>query len=89
MKYFIRYLVFVGIPYFIAKRIERYFWKHADPELKQELNKKLKELPELDRISGSSKDALNKRGGGNRVVLWLVKIIMNDFEIKTAIAGAV
>ena len=30
-----RYLIFVGISYFIARRIEIYFWKHASPELKK------------------------------------------------------
>ena len=89
MKHLFRYLIFIGIPYFIAKRIETYFWKHASPELKKELNKKLKELPELDRVSESSKDALGNRGGANPVVLWFVKVVMNDFAIKTAIAGAV
>ena len=82
MKHLFRYLIFIGIPYFIAKRIETYFWKHASPELK-------KELPELDTVSESSKDALGNRGGANPVVLWFVKVVMNDFAIKTAIAGAV
>ena len=27
MKILFRYLIFVGIPYFIAKRIEKYFWE--------------------------------------------------------------
>jgi hypothetical protein len=89
MKHLFRYLIFIGIPYFIAKRIETYFWKHASPELKKELNKKLKELPELDTVSESSKDALGNRGGANPVVLWFVKVVMEDFAIKTAIAGSV
>jgi hypothetical protein len=85
---FLRYLVFIGIPFFIAKRIEKYFWKHASPELKQELNKKLKELP--DTISESSKDALGKRGGGTSpFVLWLVRLVFEDFAIKVAIGGGV
>nr|YP_010283177.1 hypothetical protein MKU01_pgp003 [Psammodictyon constrictum]ULD16296.1 hypothetical protein [Psammodictyon constrictum] len=87
MKYLFRYLIFIGIPYFIAKRIETYFWKHPIPELKKELNKKLKELPELDKVSESSKDALGNRGGAHPVILWFIKIFMNDFAIKTAIAG--
>ena len=89
MKHLFRYLIFIGIPYFIVKRIELYFWEHANPELKKEFNKKLKELPELDTVSESSKDALDNRVGANPVVLWFVKLVMNDFAIKTAIAGAV
>ena len=83
MKHLFRYLIFIGIPYFIAKRIETYFWKHASPELKKELNKKLKELPELDTVSESSKDGLDNRGGANPAVLWFVKVVMKDFAIKT------
>lgn len=84
-KQVVRYLIFVGIPYFIAKRIEKYFWKNADPEL----TKKLKELRELDTVSESSKEALGNRGGANPVVLWFAQVVMNDFAIKTAIAGVV
>lgn len=89
MKILFRYLIFIGIPYVIAKRIEKYFWKHASPELKKELNKKLKDLPELDTISEHSKDALDTRGGANPLILWVVKVLINDFAIKAAIAGAV
>lgn len=89
MKIILRYLIFVGIPYFIAKRIEKYFWEHASPELKKELNKKLKDLPELDTISEHNKDSLDIRGGANPLVLWVIKVVMSDFAIKAAITGAV
>ena len=59
MKILFRYLIFLGIPYFIAKCIEKYFWKHASPELKKELNKKLKDLPELDTVLKHTKDSLD------------------------------
>lgn len=88
-KILFRYLIFVGIPYFIAKRIEKYFWKHASPELKKELNKKLKDLPEFETVSEHSKDSLDIRGGANPLILWVVKVVMSDFAIKAAIAGAV
>ena len=89
MKILFRYLIFVGIPYFIAKRIEKYFWEHASPELKKELNKELKDSPELDTLSEHTKDPINTRGGANPVILWITKVVMSDFAIKTAIAGAV
>lgn len=85
----LRYLVFVGIPYVIAKRINKIFWKHADSELKEKINKKLKDSPELDNIAEHTKDALDNRGGAGPITVWLVKIIMVDFPIKVAIAGAV
>ena len=89
MKILLRYLVFVGVPFLIARRIEKYFWKHASPELKKKLNKKLKDLSELNTVSEAAKDSLGTRGGANPVVLWLVKVVISDFEIKVAIAGAV
>ena len=42
MKILFRYLIFVNIPYFIAKSIEKYFWKHASTELKEVLSRKFK-----------------------------------------------
>ena len=59
----LRYLIFIGIPYLLAKRIEKVFYKHADPKLKEKINKELKDLPELDTISEPSKYVLDKRGG--------------------------
>ena len=89
MKILLRYLIFVGIPYILARRIEKYFWKHASPELKKELNKKIKDFPASDIISDATKDSLDTRGGANPIVLWLVKTVISDFGIKTAIVGAV
>lgn len=86
MKILFRYLIFIGIPYFIAKRIEKYFWKRISPEVKKELNK---DLLELDTGSEHSKDSLDTCGGANPVILWITKVVIKDFAIKTAIAGAV
>ena len=85
----LRYLIFIGIPYFIAKGIEKYFWEHTSPELKKEFSKKLKDLPELDTVSESSKYGLKNRGGVSPVIFWLANLIMKDFAIKVAIGGAV
>ena len=46
-------------------------------------------MPELDTVSKSSKDALGNRVSANPVVVWFVKVVMNDLAIKTAIGGAV
>lgn len=89
MKILLRYLLFVGLPYILAKNIEKYFWKSASPELKKELNQKVKDLPELDTLSHDTKNSLQTRGGTNPVVLWFVKVVVTDFGIKAAIAGAV
>mgnify|MGYP001820863080 CR=1 FL=1 len=42
MKIFFRYLIFIGIPYLIARRIKKYYWKHTSPEIRKKFNKKLK-----------------------------------------------
>ena len=89
MKILLRYLIFVGIPYIIARRIEKYFWKHASPELKKELNKNLKNLPELDKVPKHTKDSLDTRGGANPALLWFAKVVICDFAIKSAILTAV
>nr|YP_009308935.1 hypothetical protein [Toxarium undulatum]AOS86678.1 hypothetical protein [Toxarium undulatum] len=89
MKILLRYLIFVGIPYAIARSIEKYFWKHASPELKKELKKNLKNLPELDTVSEVTKDSLDTRGGANPLILWFVKVVVTNSAIKAAIAGAV
>ena len=85
----LRYLVFIGIPYFIAKGIEKYFWEHTSPEFKKQFNKKLKNFSELDTVSVSSKDGLGNRGGAAPVLFWLTNLIMKDFAIKVALGGAV
>ena len=89
MRILLRYLLFVGLPYLIAKRIENYFWKHASPGLKKELNDKLKKGPEFNKISDHTKDSLDTRGGNNPVIFWLANLVMKDFAIKAAITGAV
>jgi hypothetical protein len=70
MKYLLRYFIFIGISYFIEKRIEEYFWEHASPELKKELDKKLKDLPELDGLSESTKDSIDTCSGANLVLYY-------------------
>ena len=69
--------------------IEKYFWEHASPELKKEFKKKLKDSPELDTLSESSKEGLKNWGGANPVIFWLTHLVLEDFAIKAAIAGGV
>ena len=94
MKIFLRYLIFVKIPFFVETRIEKYLWKHASPELKEKLNeklkKKLKELPELNHISEHTINSIDIRGGeSNPLVFWFLKIVMTDLGIKIAFGGAI
>ena len=50
-KILLRYLIFVGIPYFIARKIEKQFWKYFNPEVKANIDGKSKKLPDIDNDS--------------------------------------
>jgi hypothetical protein len=91
-RIFLRYLIFVGIPYLLARRIEKFLMKRFDPETRSKLNDKLKKLDDHDlpNLSKSSKDALNNRGGFDvGIVAWVSKVIIADFATKTAIGCAI
>ena len=88
-KILFRYFIFVGVPYFIARCIEKYFWKNASPKFKKELNKKLKDLLELDTVLEHTKNGLYIRIGANPVVLWFAKVVISDLAIKVAIVRTV
>nr|YP_010133717.1 hypothetical protein KYU99_pgp036 [Nitzschia supralitorea]QWM93206.1 hypothetical protein [Nitzschia supralitorea] len=88
-KLILRYLVFVGIPYLLARRIEKFLMNRIDIETKDKLNNELKKFPDVD-VSESSKDGLGNRGGAmTPILIWIYKIIASDFAAKTAIAGAI
>jgi hypothetical protein len=96
-KLLLRYLVFIGIPYLIAKRLEKFLINRLDPEIKTKLNKELKRFPEIetvseneiDNVSKNTKDGLNTRGGVGPVGLWFTKVVVVDFAVKVAIAGGI
>lgn len=88
-KLFLRYLVFIGIPYLIAKRIEKFLLNHLDPETKAKLNEELKRFPEIDNVSEKTQNDLYTRGGADPVGLWLTKAFVLDFAIKVAIGSGI
>lgn len=88
-RWILRYLVFIGIPYVLAKKIEKFLWNRLDPDIKKELNDKLKKFPEIENISEETRDSLDNRGGANPLIFWLAKVIVSDFTIKSAIVGGV
>ena len=86
----LRYVMFAGIPYFIARRIEKYFWANIDSKSEKKIQKELEDKSEFDKLSKPSKDAVDNRGGFLvPVVSWLTTIIMKDLAVKVAIGGAV
>lgn len=90
VKLLLRYLIFAGIPFFVAKKIEKRFWSNADEDLKKKIGKKFIEQDEIDKLSNSSKDKLNNRGGAiDPLTVWLIKIVMADLALKTGVAGMV
>lgn len=88
-KLLLRYLVFVGIPYLIAKRIEKLLLNRLDPETKAKLNEELKRFPEIDNVSEKTQNDLGRRGGAAPVGLWLTKVFVLDFAIKVAIGSSI
>jgi hypothetical protein len=50
-KLLLRYLVFIEIPYLIAKRIEKVLLNRLDPETKAILNEELKIFLKIDNVS--------------------------------------
>lgn len=88
-KLLVRYLVFIGIPYLIAKRIEKILLNRLDPETKRKLNEELKRFPEIDIVSEKTRNDLDTRGGAGPVMLWFTKVFVLDFGVKVAIAGGI
>jgi hypothetical protein len=68
-----------------------------DPEVKAKLNEELKrfpekdvqKFPEIEDISEDTRVGLDNRGGAGPLAVWLAKIVVVDFSVKVAIAGAI
>jgi hypothetical protein len=80
-KIVLQYLIWVGIPFALAVKIERYFWDNVSPEYKRAFEEKYKNLPE--NISEHTRDSLATRGGDLQLLLG--KIFMENFAIKIAL----
>jgi len=90
LQLFFRYLIFIGIPYFIAKKIEKYFWAHANEDLKRKINKRLVEKDKIDKLSNSTQNALDNQGGAfDLITVWLTKLVVVDFALKAALGGGI
>ena len=68
----------------IARRIEKYLRNHIDPK---KLNKKLKYINNV--LDFTEKGQNTRVGVVDPVLVWISKIIIEDFAIKIAIAGGV
>ena len=82
----IRYLVFVGVPFVIARKIEKYFWENIDLETKKKIGN---ELTKIDKDNSTGK-SLDSRGGAlDPVTLRLIKFSMVHFGLKVVITAGV
>lgn len=82
----LRYLIFVGVPFAIARRIEKYFWKNIDIDTKKKIGDELTKV----NIDNSSGEALDNRGGAiGPITLGFIKFIMVDFGLKVVITTGV
>ena len=88
-KLLLRYLVFIGIPFLIAKRVEKILLNRLDPETKAKLNEELKWFSEIDNVSEKTQSDLGIRRGAGPVGLWFVKVFVLDFGIKVAIGTGI
>ena len=88
-KLLLWYLVFVGIPYLIAKRIEKFLLNRLDSETKTKLNEELKRFPDINNVSEKTQNELGRRGGADLVTLWFTKVFVLDFAAKVAIGRAI
>ena len=83
MTFILRYLLFVGVPYTIALKIEKRFWQHRRLEEKNN--------PEIGNEAkpNAETEPLNVKGGFTEPVSWVAAFILKDFAIKVAIVSAV
>lgn len=83
----LRYLIFVGIPYILARKLEKFFWKNINEETKRKISNEL--TKSNNSIDDSTGKALNRKGGViDPITTSIIKLIMVDFGIKVAIGGA-
>lgn len=82
-RYVLRYLIFCGVPYVLAKKIERKYLKSnrdlSDKSDGPESNKDLSDK--------SNSPELNIRGGG--ITATIIALLMKDLAFKAAITGLV
>ena len=68
-KLILRYSIFVGIPFLVAKQIKKYPVKRLGQEVERELSKELKDFSEIKNISDGTHKGLNTREGANPILI--------------------
>ena len=80
-KLIIRYLIYVGVPYLLARKFEKFFWKKINDETQTQIKEEL-----TNSTKGPTRKSLNRRGGEfDPITLVIIKRVMVHFGIKVAI----
>jgi hypothetical protein len=86
MKYVLRYVLFVGIPYVIARKVEKRYLKLKD----NPVNKTNSLDNKTDNLDNKPENpAINIRGGEIFAINAIIELLMKDFAYKTALTGLV
>jgi hypothetical protein len=84
MKYLFRYLIFVGVPYVIARKIEKAYLQSL--KLKNDIDTK----PDNLVVDTDKKAELKIRGGSlSLATMGIVAFLMKDFAFRTALSGLI
>jgi hypothetical protein len=82
VKYLLRYLVFVGVPYIVARKIEKRYQQHLRSKNNPD------DKPDNLDVDSSIKDGLKIRGG-EILISSIVAFFMKDLAFRLAITGLV
>jgi hypothetical protein len=82
VKLLLRYLVFVGVPYIVAKKIEKRYQQHLYSKNNPD------DKPDNLDVDSSIKDGLEIRGG-EILITGIVAFFMKDLAFRLAITGLV
>jgi hypothetical protein len=82
VRYLLRYLLFVGVPYIVARKIEKKYLQHL--QSKDHLDNK----PDSLDVDNLIKDGLDIRGG-EFITTGLVAFFMKDLAFRLALTGLI
>jgi len=82
MKYLLRYLLFVGVPYIVARKIEKIYLQHLQSK------NNLDDKPDSLDVDNPIKDGLDTRGG-EILIAGIVTFFMKDLAFRLALTGLV
>lgn len=90
-KILLRYLIFVGIPFLVAPKIEKFLLNRLDSKTKKKLHEKYKRFPQFANISDETTESIDIRGGAAAELFWLwfIEVFIVDFGPKAILASTI